>query len=107
MGQIIHDFAAVPTVIAASEHVDPVVEKFVGQARGDAESGSRIFTVGDDQIDFFLGHDVGETVAHDLASWGAHDITDEENTHGGSLQMMGAVQRNQWLKKVVPVLLLV
>jgi len=75
-------------VIAAGEDVDSVVEKFVGQTRGNAESGRGIFAVGDDQIYFLLGYDVGETVAHDLASWGANDITHEENTHGGSLQMM-------------------
>ena len=83
VGQVIHDFAAVPTVIAAGEDVDAIVEKFVGQARGDAESGSGIFPVGDDQIDFFLGYDVGETVANDLAPGRANDITDEENRMEG------------------------
>jgi len=38
---------------------------------------------------FFLGYDVGETVANDLAPRRANDITDEENTHGGSVQTMG------------------
>jgi hypothetical protein len=75
-------------VIAAGKDVDSVVEKFVGQAGRDAESGGGIFAVGDDQIDFFLGHDVGETVANDLASWRANDVTDEQNTHSGSVQMM-------------------
>jgi hypothetical protein len=36
-----------------------------------------------------LGHDVGKPVANDLASRRAHNITDEENTHAGSVQMMG------------------
>jgi hypothetical protein len=84
-------------VIAAGEDVDSVMEKFIGQARGDAESGSRIFAVGDDQIYFLLGYDVGETVANDLASWRAHDIADEENTHGGSLQMMGCGSKESML----------
>ncbi len=98
VGQVIHDFAAVPAVIAAGEDVDSVVEKFVGQARGDAESGSGIFAIGDDQIDFFLGHDVGETVANDLASWRANDVTDEENTHAGSVQMKGCGSKESMLK---------
>jgi hypothetical protein len=84
-------------MIAASEDVDSVMEKFVGQARRDAEPGSGIFTVGDDQIDFFLGHDVGQTVANDLASWRANDVTDEENTHGWSLQMMGRCSKESML----------
>ena len=78
----------IPTVIAAGEDVDAVVEKFIGEARGDAETGGGIFAVGDDQIDFLLGDDVGEAVADDLASRGADNVTDEENTHAGSLQMM-------------------
>ncbi len=75
-------------MIAAGKHIDAVVEKFIGQARGDAESSSGIFTIGDDQIDFLLTYDIGETVVDDLASWRADDITDEENTHGGSVQRM-------------------
>ena len=89
VGQVIHDFAAIPTVVAAGEDVDAIVEEFVGQAWGNAESGCGIFAIGDDQIDFFLGYDVGETVANDLASRRANDVTDEENAHGGSVQMKG------------------
>jgi len=87
MGQIVEDFAAVPTVIAAGEDVDAVVEEFVGEARGDAETGGGIFAVGDDQIDFLLSDDVGEALADDVASRGANDVTDEENTHAGSLPL--------------------
>src|ERR1700730_887244 len=97
VGQVIHDFATVPTVIAAGEDVNTVVEKFIGQARSDAESGRGVFTVGDDQIDFFLGHDVGETVRNDLASWRANDVTDEQNTHGGSVQMKGCGSKESML----------
>ena len=42
----------------------------------------------DHQIDFFLGYRVGDPVANDLAPGRANDITDEENPHGGSVQMM-------------------
>ncbi len=110
MGQVIHDFAAVPAVVAPGEHIDSVMEKFVSQARGDAESGSGIFTVGDDQIDFSLGHDVGETVANDLASRRANNVTDEENTHAGSVQMKGCGSKESMLevleKRLAAVLLL-
>ena len=59
VGQIVEDFAAVPTVIAAGQDVDAVVKKFIGQARGDAKPGCGVFAVGDDQVDFLLGHNIG------------------------------------------------
>ena len=75
-------------MVAAGDDIDAIVEKFVGEARGDAKSGGRIFAVSDDEIDFFLSNDIGEPVADDLASWRADDVTDKENTHGGSLQLI-------------------
>jgi hypothetical protein len=88
VGKIFENFAAVPAVIAAGEHVYAVMEKFVGQARGDAETGGGIFAIGYDQIDFFLGHDVAQAIAHNLPSGRTDNVTNEENTHVGSLQLM-------------------
>jgi hypothetical protein len=73
------------------------VKKFVRKAGGDAESGCGIFGIGDDQVYFFLGYDVGETVANDLAPGRANNITDEENTHAGSVQMMGCGSKESML----------
>jgi hypothetical protein len=95
MRKVVEDFAAVPTVISAGQDVDTCVEKFISEARSDAESGSGVFAIGDDEINFFLCDDVSQAIVDDLAARGANDVTDEENTHGGSLQVDGV-----WLKGI-------
>ncbi len=56
-GEIVVDFPFVPDVIATGQHVDTVAEQFVGKLRCDAESAGGILTIGDGQVDLFLGDD--------------------------------------------------
>ena len=52
--KILDDLAFVPDVISGGHHVDAEIEKLFGQGGSDSESGSGIFTVGDDEIDGVL-----------------------------------------------------
>ena len=77
----IENFFAVPTVIAAGEHVDAVLQQFLRNTRGDAESRGGVFAVGNDQVDVLVLDEVGEPVTNNLAAGRPHDVADEENAH--------------------------
>ena len=46
-------------MIAGGDDIDAQFEQFFGERRSDAETGSGIFSVGDDQIDGVLFHQAG------------------------------------------------
>ncbi len=76
--KILDDFLPLPDVISAGEHIGARREKFLGDPRRDAETGSGILAVDDAQIDLALREDVREPVVNDLAAGRADDIADEK-----------------------------
>ncbi len=81
MRNVFQNFFAVPTVVAAGEHLDAEAEQFFGDFRSDAEAGGGIFAVGDDQINLLVLHKVGEALLNDQASGRADDVADEKGAH--------------------------
>lgn len=71
---------AIPDVIAAGDHLDARREQVLHDARRNAESGRRIFAVGDAQIDLPLGQDIPKAIVDDLASGRADDISDKKDS---------------------------
>src|SRR6516164_7687299 len=49
--QVVKDFLAIPTVVATGQDLYAVAEQVFRDARRNAEAGSRVFAVGDDEVD--------------------------------------------------------
>src|SRR5580700_1766680 len=81
MRHILHDFFAIPTVIAAGEYFDAQVKKFFGDTRGDAEAGSGVLAIGDDQVDLALLDKVAQTLFHDAPPGRTYNVTNEKHAH--------------------------
>src|SRR5262249_16149147 len=73
-----HDLAAIPTVIAAADHLDAALEELFHDFRRDSEAGCGVLAVRHDQIGAFLRHQVGQALADDLPARGSDDVSDEE-----------------------------
>jgi hypothetical protein len=65
------------------------VDKVLGDARGDAETRSGIFTISNDKIDVLVLNEVGEAVADDLTAGRPDDVADEENAHEAGERSFG------------------
>ena len=68
MGHEVHDFLAIPAVIAAGDDGDALLKQFFRDTGSDAETRSGVFAIGDDQIDRALLDEVGQTFADDVAA---------------------------------------
>ena len=68
MGHEVHDFLAIPAVIAAGDDGDALLKQFFSDAGSDAETGSGVFAIGDDKIDGALLDEVGEAFTDDVAA---------------------------------------
>jgi len=66
-------------VIAAGDYFDPAGKKVFGDTRRDAKTGSRVFAVGDAEVDFALRENVCEPVVNDLAARRAYDVANEKD----------------------------
>ncbi len=77
--EVFDDFAFIPDVIAGSHHVDTQIEKLLRQRRRDAESGSGIFAIGNDQIDGVLLAQFGEAILYDRAAGAPKNVADKKN----------------------------
>jgi hypothetical protein len=78
---VLEDFFAIPAVVATCDYVDPIRQQVVGDFGGDAEAGSGIFAIGDDEVDLAVRDEVREPIADDLATGRADDVTNEEYAH--------------------------
>ena len=76
-GQIFVDFALIPDVVAAGDHVDAVPEDLVGELRRDPESGRSVLAVGDGQMDILGDYDFGQMPGHHAAAHGSKNIADK------------------------------
>ena len=76
--EVRQDLALVPAVIAAGHHLNAVAEQIVGEVGRDAESGRRVFAVGDDEVDLVMPDEGGQAPADQLAAGLADDVADEE-----------------------------
>ncbi|HKV60371.1 MAG TPA: hypothetical protein VJO16_00535, partial [Candidatus Acidoferrum sp.] len=56
-------------------------EKLVSKPRGDAETGSGVFTIGDGEINLLLRDDVREMVVHNPPTGRTYDVSHKKNTH--------------------------
>lgn len=74
------NLAAIPYVIAAGDHLDSCREQIMHDTRRYAESGSRVFAVGDAQIDLQLRQDIRKAVVDDLASGRSDDVSDKKDS---------------------------
>ena len=55
--EVVINFALVPDMIAAGEHVDAEAEQIVGQLRRDAEAAGGVFAIGDREMNVFGFYD--------------------------------------------------
>src|SRR4030095_15475582 len=76
--EIRKDFLPVPDVIAAGHHIDAVLEEVIGDVRRDAEPGSRVLHVRDDEIDPMMCHQRTQPATDELPSWLSNDVADEQ-----------------------------
>jgi hypothetical protein len=74
----VHDFALVPDVVAGSEDVNPQLEQFFRDLRGDAEPGRRILTVCNDQVDGVVSHQRRQPFFYDIAARPAKNVTNKK-----------------------------
>src|SRR5262249_2513257 len=88
---VFHDLLLVPNVVARRQHVKARGQQFLHQPRRDSESGRRVLTVGDGQIDVLSLNDITDVVSHDAAARRAEDITDEEDAHGSQCRVTGGL----------------
>ena len=91
--KVIVDFALVPDVIAAGQHVNAVTEQFIGQRRSDAEASGRVFAVGDGQVNVCFGDDSAQLPGHNLAARGCEDIANEKKISNRNLARVGIKER--------------
>ena len=79
--QIVVEFALVPDVVAAGEHIEAEREEILGDGGGDAEPSGGVLRVGNRQIDLIRFHDVLHVVRHNPPPGRAENIADKENLH--------------------------
>jgi len=72
------DVPFVPDMISGSQYVDAKIKQLPGYVWGKSESGSRVFRVGDDQIDLVSPHQAGQKSPQHLSSGLADDVTDKK-----------------------------
>jgi hypothetical protein len=79
--QVVKDFFAIPTVVATGQDLYAVAEQVFSDARRNAEAGSRVFAVGDDEVDVVVLDEIRKAVMHDAPAGRANDVTNEQNSH--------------------------
>src|SRR6266850_6200924 len=84
--EVFDDFALVPDMVSSRHDVDAKIEKFVRKRWCDAESGSGILAVGDNQIDRVLLYQPWQAVLDDGPPRAAKNVTDEENVQEAGLR---------------------
>src|SRR5271154_3818857 len=87
MRQVVQNLALVPTVVAAGEDSDVGLQQLFSNARSDAKASGGVFTIGNDQIDVPLRHQIGEAVVDDLPPRRADDVTNEKYAHRAGRQL--------------------
>jgi hypothetical protein len=75
--EILDDFFPLPDVVSAGEDISARGEKILGDSRGDAEAGGRVFTIDDAEVYFALRENIREPVVNDFAAWRAYDVSNE------------------------------
>jgi hypothetical protein len=66
-------------MIPGGHHVDAEIEEFLGEWRRNAEAGSSVFAIGNDQVDGKLLHDSRKAFFDDGSPGAAEDVSDEKN----------------------------
>src|ERR1017187_3775851 len=74
--EVLHDLPLIPNVISSGDDVNAKLEEILGQRRSDAESGSGVFSVGNDEINGVLAHQPRQTIFDDCPSWPSENVTD-------------------------------
>ena len=68
-------------MIAPAQDRDIRFQQFFSYPRRDAKAGRRVFTVGDHQVDLFLGDNVRQPIVNDLPSRRADDVSYKQYAH--------------------------
>ena len=79
--EVFDDLALIPNVIAGSEHFNAEVKKLLSKLWSNAEAGSSVFAVGNDQVNVVLLHQLGQAFAHDSAAGASENVANKKNFH--------------------------
>ena len=81
LGQIRHDGTLVPDVIAGGQQIDFALQKFVGDLGCDSETGSRVFDVGNAEINAVFLDDCVQLFLKQPSAGFPENITNEKGSH--------------------------
>src|SRR5262249_14004603 len=84
-GEIVHDLAFVPDVIAGGDHFNAKIKQVFGERRRDAESGGCVFAVRNNEVDRMIANQVLELIPHNCAARPSKNVADKKNTHANSM----------------------
>jgi len=79
--KVIENFALIPDMVAGGDDIDIQLEQFLGQRWSNSETGGRVLSVGDDEIDGVVANDAGKPIVDDGSSRPSENVADEENAH--------------------------
>ena len=68
-------------MVAGGENVNTQFEEFLGERRGDAETGGGVLSVGQHEVDGVLLHQSGKALFDDGSSRSAENVADKKNAH--------------------------
>src|SRR5690606_1905122 len=82
--------ALVPHVVAGGDDIDAGGVELRADFLGDAEAGSRVLAVDDDEIEGELAAQPRQMLEHHLAAGPPHQITTEQHPHASGLSFVAA-----------------
>jgi hypothetical protein len=95
-GEVGHDLAPPPDVVAEREHVDSRAEEPVRELRRDPDAVGRVLGVGDDEVEVELLAQALEPLLDRAQAGPAVDICDEEELQGVARLAAGCTSNDAW-----------